>query len=251
METYNTEYGKITLYKNEVYIGDSFKKGKYWDIDTLLMLKEYINPDQNILEIGGHCGTSSIVYASFLKKGKVHVFEPQHNMFELLVKNIKQNNLRKKILPYNLGVFCYAGLGKMNGIDLDGGGGAVERRYREEKHLPCNFGGIGLGFNGERIALTRMDDIKIDNIGFIHVDAQGAENHIFSAGLELIKKHRPVIYYENNEINAKYLYDMVCKSYPQYEQESKFDIKKFCMFELGYSRYIDCFNGGIDTLLIP
>ena len=36
METYNTEYGLITLYKNEVYIGDAFKKGTYWDINTLL-----------------------------------------------------------------------------------------------------------------------------------------------------------------------------------------------------------------------
>ena len=34
METYDTNYGLITLYKNDVYIGGEFKKGRYWDIDT-------------------------------------------------------------------------------------------------------------------------------------------------------------------------------------------------------------------------
>lgn len=66
METYDTNYGLITLYKNDVYIASDFKNGGYWDIDTLLKLSKYIDPKRNILEIGGHCGTSSIVYSSFL-----------------------------------------------------------------------------------------------------------------------------------------------------------------------------------------
>ena len=36
-----------------------------------------------------------------------------------------------------------------------------------------------------------------------------------------------------------------------YKKESTFDLKKFCMEELNYSKYIDNFNGSIDTLLIP
>ena len=42
MQTYETKYGKITLYKNEAYIGNHFNHGIYWDEDTLLKLKEYI-----------------------------------------------------------------------------------------------------------------------------------------------------------------------------------------------------------------
>jgi len=47
------------------------------------------------------------------------------------------------------------------------------------------------------------------------------------------------------------LYDNVCKSYPSYKEESLFDIKKHFMQELGYSKFIDRFNGGFDTLLLP
>jgi FkbM family methyltransferase len=252
METYNTKYGDISLLKNERFIGWDFKHGQYWDENTLLALKKYIDPNRNILEIGGHCGTSTIVYSSFLKNDKkVFVYEPQHMMYNLLCRNINQNFLQNKIIPANLGVFCYEGTGKMNGIDLDGGGGDVSKRYNEESHLECNFGGIGLGNNGEVINMTTIDNMKLDDIGFIHCDAQGSENFIFSKAIETITRCRPVIYYENNECHAKYLYDNVCKAYPEYKEESKFDIKKYCMEKLNYSSYIDKFNGSIDTLLIP
>jgi FkbM family methyltransferase len=252
METYNTKYGSITLYKNDVYIRDPFKNGSYWDIDTLLMLRKYIDPNRNILEIGGHCGTSSVVYSSFLNdKNKIYVYEPQKKLYKLLLKNIKQNNLQNKIIPYNLGVFCYEGNAKMNNIDLDGGGGVVEKRYKEENNLNCNFGGIGLGIDGEDINLTTIDNMKLEDIGFIHCDAQGSENFIFSKGIETIQKYRPVILYENNELHGRYLYDNVCNSYPDYKEESIFDIKKYCMETLNYSKFIDQFNGGVDTLLIP
>lgn len=252
MDTFDTSYGLITLYKNEAYIIDSFKKGSYWDIDILKLLKSYINPSRNILEIGGHCGTSSVVYSSFLNdNNKVYVYEPQKNMYNLLVKNIKQNNLESKILPYNLGVFCYNGEGKMNNIDLDGGGGVVSKRYSEESHLKCNFGGIGLGNDGELVNLTTIDNMDLDDIGFIHCDAQGSENFIFSRAMETIKKFRPTILFENNEEYGQYLYYNVCRNYPIWRQESRFNLKKYCMETLNYSKCIDKFNNSIDTLLIP
>ena len=138
----------------------------------------------------------------------------------------------------------------MNAIDLDGGYGIVEKRYKEENNLNCNFGGIGLGDDGENIKLTTIDNMKLDDIGYIHCDAQGSENFIFSKGKDTIKKYRPVILFENI-FNGTYLYDHVCKSYPDYIEESKFDIKKYCMENLNYSQVIDRFNGGNDTLLIP
>jgi hypothetical protein len=139
----------------------------------------------------------------------------------------------------------------MNNIDLDGGNGFVDKRYNEEIDKYCNFGGIGLGKDGENINLITLDDIESNNIGFIHCDAQGSENFIFAKGLNLIKNNRPVIYYENNEKHCRYLYDNVCRSYPEYETESKFDVEKYCMEELNYSKCIQLFNGGIDSLLIP
>lgn len=251
-QTFNTKYGNITLLKNEVYIGNDFRRNKYWEEDTLIKLKEYIDPNRNILEIGGHCGTSSVVYQSYLSENnKLFVYEPQHVMYQILVQNINQNNLQHKIVPFNKGVFCYTGSGNMNNIDLDGGGGVVKMRYTQESHLGCNFGGIGLGTEGECISLTTVDEMGHDNIGFIHCDAQGSENFIFSSAKETLKKHRPVVYYENNEKYAKFLYNNVCSNYPTYSVEGKFDVTEYCMKELNYTKSIERFNGSIDTLLLP
>ena len=252
METFDTKYGKITLYSNDVYIISPFRNNDYWDINTLFQLKKHINPEKNILEIGGHCGTSSIIYASFINDNcKVYVYEPQKKMYDLLCHNIKQNNLEHKIIPYNFAVFCTNGKGSMNEIDLDGGGGNVEKRYEEESNLPCNFGGVCLGSFGEEIQMITMDDMKHENVGFIHVDAQGAENFIFSHGKNFIKNNRPVILYENNARYQNYLYQQVCKSYPQYKEYSTFSIQDYCFYELGYKYLVYNFMNGADDLLLP
>ena len=100
IKTYNTKYGKISLYNNDVYISTPFEHGNYWDENTLLKLKNFIDPNKNILEIGAHCGTSTIVYASFLNENqKIYAYEPQKELYNLLVQNIKQNNLENKIIP--------------------------------------------------------------------------------------------------------------------------------------------------------
>lgn len=250
--TYNTKYGKITLMQNEAFIGNEFRLNRYWEEDNLLKLKEYIPANRNILEIGAHCGTSSIVYSSYISnENQLFAYEPQHCMYQLLVQNIQQNNLENKIIPFNNGVFCYKGQGNMNSIDLDGGGGNVIRRYTDESHIGCNFGGISLGKDGEPIALTTLDDMEHTNIGFIHCDAQGSENFIFSNGKNMIKNNRPVILYENNEKYCKLLYDNVCATYPSYTEESKFNLAEYCMKELNYRTCYEKYNGTIDTLLIP
>jgi len=250
--TYKTKYGKVTLYANEIYIGGEFRRGRYWDESTLLSLKPYIDPNRNVLEIGGHCGTSTLVYASFLNAGQqVHVYEPQRNMYDLICRNIEQNGLGDKIVPYNKGVFCYSGKGRMNNTDLDGGGGNVQKRYAEEQNLGCNFGGISLGGDGEPIELTTIDEMGLENVGYIHCDAQGSENYIFAKAKETLRRSRPVIYFEDNAKYGEYLYNTVKQAYPEYEEESRFDLRRFCMEELGYKRYIEKYRGSIDELLLP
>jgi len=253
METFFNEHGTVTIYKNDLYIINEFKHNNYWDINVLLSLREYINPQKDILEIGAHCGTSTIIYAKFLSdKNKVYAFEPQYNLYKLLKHNIIQNCLQNKVDICNKALFCFNGHCNMNNIDLDGGGGDVLKRYNEENDLPCNFGGICLGKDGEAVSSITIDDnLNYDNVGFIHCDAQGAENFIFSKAIKFVEKNRPVIFFENNAKYCNYLFENVCNAYPQYKTDSEFDIVQYCMNKLKYSKYIPNFGGGIDDLLLP
>jgi len=252
--TYQTNYGRVTLYNNDMFINGSFSRGEYWDEKNLQNLRHYIDPAKNILEFGGHCGTSTLVYASFLSNSpdsKVYVLEPQRQLYSLLKRNVEQNSLDDRISHYNKGVFCYSGPGKMHNIDIDGAGGHVEKRYHDEADKLCNFGGIGLGSEGETIQMTTIDDMHIPNLGFIHSDAQGSEPFIFWAAQKTLREHRPVILYEDKDHYGDYLYKQVVKSYPDYTEASTFDVKEFCMKELGYRKIVERFEGGIDNLLLP
>lgn len=253
INTFKTKYGLVSLYDNEVFIGNEFKNGIYYDEKNLLDLKKYINSDKDILEIGGHCGTSTLVYSTFISNSnKIYVYEPQKNMYALLKLNINQNNLTHKIIPCNKGVFCYNGIGNMNDIDLDGGSGNIQKRYNEESNRPCNFGGVCLGQDGERINLVTIDSMNYINIGFIHCDAQGSESFIFSKAKNMLEKNRPVILFENNKGCNNYLYKNVANYYGDtYAEECHFDVVSYCMNILKYSECIESFNNGIDTLLIP
>jgi FkbM family methyltransferase len=242
INTYITKYGDISLYVNEIHIGMTFMYGRYWDEDTIFKLKEYIDPNKNIIEIGGHCGTSTILYSKFLTNGKIYVFEPQKKMFDLLLKNIKQNNLEEKIIPYNNAVFCYNIKGNMNSID-------DLNVNTNDLNKNCNYGGVQLGLDGEEVNMITIDSLNIENVGFIHIDAEGAENFIFYGCQETIKKYKPVIFYENNQKFNKEAYNNVCKSYPSYKKESEFNIFKFCVKQLRYTDYIERFNNGNDSLL--
>jgi FkbM family methyltransferase len=238
-KAFNTEYGMLILYRNDKFITSSFNKGEYWDIETLLKVKEFIDPAKQIIEVGAHCGTSTLFYSKY-SNNLIHAFEPQKNMYELLLLNMENNGLLDQVKTYNAACFNTPGKGRMHSIDLDGGGGVVKDRYNDSKE--CNFGGVCLGEGGEEVDFVTIDSFKFDNIGFMHVDAQGAESAIFEGAIETINKNKPNILFEDN--NNNYLAQNVGKYY----SSPKFNIIEYCLNVLGYSNIIHV--SGIDYLLI-
>jgi FkbM family methyltransferase len=249
---YQTRWGTIEMPSNEAFISGPFKQGSYWDIDTLLKLESYIPKNKNILEIGGHVGTSTVVYASFLNKGsKYWVFEPQSTIFSYLQQNIKHNSLNVSAIHGS--AFCYTGKMNMNFKPVDGPNANLPMSILTERKLPVNYGGLTVGKHGEEINCYKLDEFpELDTIGFIHCDAQGSEPFIFHGAQELIRKNRPVILYEDKTLGTgPQLHRNVCNSYPEFNHLSTFDISEFCLNELGYSRIIRQFNNSEDNLLIP
>jgi FkbM family methyltransferase len=249
---FETKYGKIFLNKKDKYFVDIFSKNKYWDDHQLCLLRDkYIPNDKNILEIGGHSGTSTLFYSTILKENNIiYTFEPQKQMFTILNKNVEVNNLNKKIKTFNLALFCKTGQIHMHSEDLDGPSkGNIHILESENKDI--NYGGVCLGKNGELTHCLKLDEFDAENIGYIHCDAQGAEPFIFSCATQFIKKHRPVILYEDINLYGNYLFDIINTSYPEFIDNSKFDIKKYCVNELGYYHIQNFNNSGFDSLLLP
>jgi FkbM family methyltransferase len=58
------------------------------------------NQDDIVFDIGAHIGTFSILISKYLKDGKIYSFEASKETFNLLSKNVNENNLLN-ILPLN------------------------------------------------------------------------------------------------------------------------------------------------------
>ena len=86
---------------------------------------------------------------------------------------------------------------------------------------------------------------------YLYVTFTNTKQYIQSHSEKTLAQHRPVILFEANSKYAPYLHDNVCKHYPEYEKESKFDVVDYCTNTLGYRTCIERFNGSIDTLLLP
>ncbi|MBI2597954.1 MAG: FkbM family methyltransferase [Candidatus Diapherotrites archaeon] len=90
-----------------------FLRQNVWDffvLNELFIKKEYsvlehdFSSPKTIIDIGAHIGSFSAYYAKKFPSAKIFCFEPMPQNFELLEKNIKENNYKKKIFAFNLAV---------------------------------------------------------------------------------------------------------------------------------------------------
>ena len=125
----NTLFGDFYVLRNDRWIGKTLIEGKAWEKDLIVFLKKYVREGSTILDIGANIGTHSIPFARYVgTEGTVYSFEPQKNIYNLLVKNININRLHNIIIPLNVAVghkICHVRLnskicdGKLRGENID------------------------------------------------------------------------------------------------------------------------------------
>jgi FkbM family methyltransferase len=62
-----------------------------------------INTDDVIIDIGGHIGLFTLYCSQFCRNGKIFSFEPIRENYEILLENIKQNDIRN-VKPSNIAI---------------------------------------------------------------------------------------------------------------------------------------------------
>ena len=178
----NVEYENFIVLLSE--IRQIFLKDQY-------CVREFLKPESIILDCGANIGVFSL-WAHYLSpKGKIYSFEPTKSTFEILKKNIKENNLEEFIYPFNLA------LGDKNQKTsilisqhaLGGGNIIVNSDF-------MNFSPLKYELK-QPVYMTTIDDFvkenKLERVDFIKIDAEGYEKQIIKGAKETIKKFCPVI----------------------------------------------------------
>ena len=106
-------------------------------ITTVALLDEYklskqdLDENSIVIDIGAQNGYFAIYASQYA--GKIYSFEPVPANFENIIKNIKLNNLKKKILPFNLAVSPKKEKVKIKNLQL-----AVLECLKQKNHLLQN-----------------------------------------------------------------------------------------------------------------
>jgi FkbM family methyltransferase len=178
------KYGKIIYNNNDYYMGTCISEyGEYCDSE-ISIINQIIKKGDVILDIGANIGLMTIPFSKMVgQNGKVMSYEPQPEIYRILCGNIAINNLTN-VYAHNLAVGDNNNPLFIPKID-----------YGKSN----NFGGISLQNSGEtKINQIKIDDLSLDKLNFMKIDVESMELNVLNGSYYTIKKHRPVIYVEND-----------------------------------------------------
>jgi len=216
-------FGKYTYFyrHDDKYIGRRIALEKYEPYETQLILRQTKIGD-TVVDVGANIGYYTVLLADKVgKNGKVYAFEPDKTNFQILVKNIKENNL-KNVVAINAAVGSKEGKLKLYKSEENLGD---HKLY--ETHPPCGHPPLKKGeqnyLNEETVKIIKLDDyLKETKVDLMKIDTQGWEPEVVEGAKELIKKNKPVMFleyspasYKQAKLNGKKMMNFLRKIYPK------------------------------------
>ena len=149
--------------------------------------KQFCSPEKVFLDIGAHTGTYALSLSSRSKH--VYAFEPQKMTYYGLCGSVALSNLDNiTCLHFGLGSEEQSGKNILKIVSNDGGGSSL--------HAEGNI------LREEEIEIRRLDDLNIQDIGFIKMDVENNELFVLQGGVETLKQSNyPKILFESNQEN--------------------------------------------------
>ncbi len=164
------------------FILDVFCKDKY-KICSLDLKK-----DDVVIDLGAHIGTATLLLASMRSDLIIHAYEALRSNFDLLVKNVRENNIKSEITLNNQAVWFY----EEDEVKLYYGDNSREGKIHKfngslfvrAKYYDCRALKVVEATNlSELFELNHITDCK-----FIKMDIEGSEYGVFkSAPPEILK----------------------------------------------------------------
>ncbi len=178
-------HGRMLFLKRDLYVGRSLDLyGEFSELEAQIF-EQIVKPNDVVVEVGANIGAHTVHLARLVGPGgAVLAFEPQRVIFQLLCANVAMNELFN-VRTHHAAAGRRAGTLKVPPLDYAAEG---------------NFGGISLNDvrMGEEVAVTPLDSLNLPSLRLLKVDVEGMESEVLEGARQLIGRHRPILYVEND-----------------------------------------------------
>ena len=200
LKFFNFNFHMRNPWTDDILFLNSFMHKGYWfyrkkrEYKTMMIFKEIIKKNFNIIEVGAHIGFVSQFLSKLVgKKGRVFLFEPALNNLKYLKKNILK---KENIKLFKIAASNKAGVQFFYDEYLTGQNSSlVKNFYRYQKNLRNSIKVSKV--RKYKVQTNKLDNILIDQkIDFIKIDVEGHELEVLLGSLKLIKKNKPMFMVE-------------------------------------------------------
>jgi FkbM family methyltransferase len=186
----NGRHGVFVVNPRDYYVGHAIAiYGEYGEHEVQLF-SQLVKPGDTVIEVGANIGAHTVPLAKLVgAHGQVHAFEPQPVIFQNLCANIALNSLLN-VHTYSQAAGSSSGKAIVPVVDYTSLG---------------NFGGVELLDQGPGITVpvVRLDDMfaGLPRLRLLKLDVEGWEQSVLEGAPDLIARHRPMIYLENDRLD--------------------------------------------------
>jgi FkbM family methyltransferase len=182
-------YGSMTFPVHDRYIGRSLHVyGEYADLE-LDFLRLLLRPGDTAIDVGANIGAMTVGMAERVGgEGRVHAFEPQGPIYELLRANTA---IWPQVTQHRAAAGAEPGTIRVPPRDYDSAG---------------NFGGVALGGGeGDEVPVITIDSLDLPQLRLLKVDVEGMEADVLRGAAQTIRRCGPALFVENdrNERSAE------------------------------------------------
>ena len=171
----------------EDVIADAIRNNRVFEPEVVALAAQFIREGDVVLDVGSNFGQMAVQFARKAgATGRVHCFEADDWVFEILRKNIETNNLKDRIIPH------FGAVHNADGQTLF---------FPEQDFVESGtYGSYGIDYTaskGRAVPTLTIDSLDIPGrISFMKVDIQGGDLQAMQGAVKTIAKYRMPILFE-------------------------------------------------------
>ena len=178
----------------------------FFEEDFFYLKKIFKNKKINIIDVGASDGISALFFIRNLKPKKIYCYEPQKIFYRKLI-NLKKKYKFLKLFNYGLGnkisnETVYYPFVKIFNKKFVLFAYSFPVKKELEKQINLDFL-IKPKIYQDKITIKKFK-IPKDKINLIKIDTNGSELEVITSIMRLLKRDKPVLIIENNNINKIY-----------------------------------------------